>query len=959
MHRIVITGCLAALLAGVARADQAAAFFDDSAVREIRLYFSDANWYNTLYQAHNSNPEDPYFPARFRYGDTVMDSIGARFKGNASFRRNGVKKSFKLDFNRYDADANFLGLKKLNLNTGDLQPDLMREKLFLDFAGKFVAARRAVHVRLYVNDAYYGLYIAVEQPDKTMMQSRFGDDEDGNLFEALEFRGDLTYLGADPAAYASRYELKTNEAANDYSGLMRFIDVLNNAATADLPAKLEPICDVENMLYGIAIDILFTNLDSYVGGGGEYYLYHRSDSGRFVYIQYDSNEVFGTTGDGTPNIANPFAMDPFWLPSTATTGPGGRPGGGGPGGMGGTARPLMEKLWAVEAYKRTYLRQLARMLREGFDADTLGARIQQLANLIRADVYADPNKPYTNEQFETALTSQVSTGQIPLYGLAQFVRERYDYLRPALDAYAQPSDVRLNEVMASGSNPWVEVHNLGPGPVSLSGFYLTDDAANPTKMALAARTLADGEFLLVSLNSDVWPSEAGGSLYMYSTATGMQTPIDTVTYPRLATGQSWIRIGNSGSQWLLTTEPTAGAANPATGISQAVGTGVLRINEFMADNESAVEDPDERGAYEDWIEIYNPGAATVGMSGMYLTDNLANPTKWQVPQGVTIAPRGYVVFWADNDTAQGSRHTNFNLDADGEEIALFQSDRKTLIDSVSFRAQQPNVAFGRASDGGNEWAIFQPATPGAANTSPMANWIVNAASFQIGPVAPGAVVSAFGQNLAAGTAAAASTPLPTTLGGTTVTVTDSANVTHSAPLFFVSSGQVNFQVPAGAAQGRAKVTIRRQDTVTASGDMLIQTVAPGIFSANANGQGVGLIAAMRVNTAGVQTSLSVYSFDASVQRSVSVPIGLGADSDKVYLILYATGIRGVEKLTDVRVQVGNQDIPVLYAGAQNDFVGLDQVNVGPLPRALAGQGEVEVELRVAGRRANRVTVKIQ
>jgi uncharacterized protein (TIGR03437 family) len=959
MHRIVLTLCVALWGVGGLGADQAAVFFDDSAVREIRLYFSDANWYNTLYQAHNSNPEDPYFPARFRYGDTVMESIGVRFKGNASFRRNGVKKSFKLDFNRYNPDATFLGLKKLNLNTGDLQPDLMREKLFLDFAGKFVAARRAVHVRLYVNDAYYGLYIAVEQPDKTMMQSRFGDDEDGNLFEALEFRGDLTYQGTDPAAYASRYELKTNEAANDYSDLIKFIDVLNNTA-ADLPAKLEPICDVENMLYGIAIDILFTNLDSYVGGGGEYYLYHRSDSGRFVYIQYDSNEVFGTTGDGTPSIANPFAMDPFWLPGSATTtGPGGRPGGGGPGAPGGTARPLMEKLWAVDAYKRMYLRQLARMLREGFDPDSMGARIQQLANLIRTDVYADPNKPYTNAQFETALTSQVAAGQLPLYGLLQFVRERYNYLRPALHAYAQPSDVRLNEVMTSGSNPWVELHNLGPGPVSLSGFYLTDDAANPTKLTLPAQTLADGEFLVVSLGASFRPSEAGGTLYLYSTGSGTQTPIDRVTYPRLTTGQSWIRIGNSGSQWLLTTEPTAGAANPATGISQAVGTGVLRINELMADNESAVEDPDERGAYEDWIEIYNPGSATVDMSAMYLTDNLANPTKWQAPQGLTIPPRGYLVFWADNDVRQGARHTNFNLDADGEEIALFQPDGKTLIDAVTFRAQQPNVSLGRASDGGGEWAIFQPATPGAANAQPMANWIVNAASFQIGPLAAGAVASAFGQNLAASTAAAASTPLPATLGGTTVTVTDSANATHSALLFFVSSGQVNFQVPASAAPGRAKITMRRQDGTALSGDILIQSIAPGVFSANANGQGVGLIAALRVNTAGVQTPLSVYSYDASVQRSVPVPFGLGADSDKVYLVLYGTGIRGVEKLADVRVQVGNQDVAVLYAGAQNDFVGLDQVNVGPLPRALAGKGEVEVELRVAGRRANRVTVKIQ
>ena len=205
MRASILLICLASSLIPSLRADQAAAFFDDTAVREIRLYFDDSNWYNTLFQAHSSNPEDPYFPARFQYGDTVIDKIGARFKGNASFRRGGIKKSFKLDFNEYDENGEFLGLKKLNLNNGDLQPDFLREKLFLDFAGKYIAAMRAVHVRLYVNDVYYGLYIAVEQPDKTMMESRFRDDEDANLYESCESNATMAYRGTEPAAYQPGY----------------------------------------------------------------------------------------------------------------------------------------------------------------------------------------------------------------------------------------------------------------------------------------------------------------------------------------------------------------------------------------------------------------------------------------------------------------------------------------------------------------------------------------------------------------------------------------------------------------------------------------------------------------------------------------------------------------------------------------------------------------------------------
>lgn len=732
--------CVALLGAAVSRADKADAFFDDSKVHEIRLYFNDSNWYNVLYQAHANNQQDPYFPARFQYGDQVIDSIGVRFKGNASFRRNGVKKSFKLDFNLYQEDAAFLGLKKLNLNNGDLQPDMLREKMFLDFASRFIPAMRAVHTRVYVNDVYYGLYIAVEQPDKTMMQSRFGDAEDGNLYEAGESQADLTYLGANAAAYQSRYELKTNETTGDYSDLIQFLDVLNNTAAADLPARLEPICDVENMLYGIALNILFTNLDSYAGSGSEYYLYHRTGNGKFIHIHWDANESFGTTGDGSPSVSNPFQLDLFWLPTTTTGGMPGMPGmpGGGRGGapgMGGSSRPLMEKLWAVDSYKRMYLRQVARMLREGFDATAMQTRIQKLANLIRADLTADPNKLYTAAQFETALTSQVGAGQTPIYGLLQFVRERYNYLRPVLDSYADASDVRLNELMSTGSetfqdnagdaDPWLELHNLGPGSVKLSGFYLSDDTANPLKWALPSRTLADGEFLTVWLDGETGEGEqhagirlqsGGGTLYLYYDSGGERKLIDTVTYPQLAAGRSYIRLGNSGSNWAVSDKPTAGAANPAAGMSPALAPVTLRINEFMASNKTTLADPDEPGAFEDWIEIYNPGDTAVDLSGMYLTDNLANPTKWQAPQGVTIPAGGFLLLWADNDTSQGPTHTNFQLDADGEEIALFHTDGATLIDSVTFGKQEADAPYGRIPDGGDKWATLSRATAGASNS---------------------------------------------------------------------------------------------------------------------------------------------------------------------------------------------------------------------------------------------------
>ncbi|MBI4910141.1 MAG: CotH kinase family protein [Acidobacteria bacterium] len=711
--------------------DTAAVFFDDSAVREIRLYFDDTDWYNTLLRAHQT-AEDPYFPCRFRSGDISLEKIGCRFKGNSSAQRNGIKKPFKLDFNEYDDDANFLGLKKLNLNNFDLQPDFMREKLLHDLAGNYIAALRSVYVRLYVNDAFYGLYLAVEQPDMVMMRSRWGSSEDGNLYEGEERMGagsrpNLSYLGAAQSAYESVYLLKSNEEKNDFSRLIQFLDILNNTPAGELPSSIESIADIENWMYAMALNNLVVNLDSYLGAAAEYYLYDRTLDSKFIHIQWDHNESFGITGDGTPRLTSPATTDPFYLP-TATTG--GGPGGGN---AASNARPLLEKLWAVDEYKRLYLRALAQFIREGFAPQTISARVTQLASLIRSHVTEDPNKAYTAGQFETALNAAV--GNIP--GINQFVTQRYAFLRNYLDNQAQPADVRINEITtnnsgalkdeAGDSDPWVEIHNLGPGPVNLSGFYLTDDPAQPTQWPLPSRTLADGEYLVVWLDAETAEGAShagfkmpasGAKLYLFG-GTTTTAPLDTATIATTSSGQSQIRLGHYGARWQLTTQPTPGAVNvsAATPAVTTSGTGQLLITEVMADNDSIYQDPDEAGAYEDWFEIYNPTASAIDMSGMYITDNPQNPTKWKVGDGVVIPAGGYLVFLADSEPTQGPRHASFSLSADGESVSLYAANGTTLIDTVTFPAQKKDVAYGRVN-GTGDWTFLASPTPGQVNSGP-------------------------------------------------------------------------------------------------------------------------------------------------------------------------------------------------------------------------------------------------
>jgi len=235
---------------------------------------------------------------------------------------------------------------------------------------------------------------------------------------------------------------------------------------------------------------------------------------------------------------------------------------------------------------------------------------------------------------------------------------------------------------------------------------------------------------------------------------------------------------------------------------------------------------------------------------------------------------------------------------------------------------------------------------------------VNGAGMSAGSTASGAIMSVYGTGMADSAAAATTASLPTTLAAATVQVTDSAGVIQACPLFYASPTQINLLVPTGVASGPATFTIQHgSSSVWAS--VVVESVAPGLFSMNASGKGVGAIVGLRVDASGHETSVPIATYNANSKQYVSTPIDLGAATDQVYLSLYGTGIRGLSSTLNANVTIGGVAVPVIGAAAQSQYPGLDQVNVGPLPRTLAGKGDVNVVLQVDGRTANTVTVNIK
>ncbi len=234
---------------------------------------------------------------------------------------------------------------------------------------------------------------------------------------------------------------------------------------------------------------------------------------------------------------------------------------------------------------------------------------------------------------------------------------------------------------------------------------------------------------------------------------------------------------------------------------------------------------------------------------------------------------------------------------------------------------------------------------------------VSAASYR-SALAPEAIAAAFGSNLATATLFASNIPLPTTLGGVSVRVLDSAKTELLAPLFFISPSQINYQMPPGTAVGAATITITSGAGLVAQGKAQIVNVAPGLFTANASGQGVVAAVVLRVRANGSSLYEPVARFDSAQNQFVAVPIDLGPETDQVFLILFGTGLRHRSALSAVSATLGGVDAQVMFAGAQGGFAGLDQVNA-QLSRGLIGRGEIDVAMIVDGQAANTVKVNIK
>lgn len=306
-----------------------------------------------------------------------------------------------------------------------------------------------------------------------------------------------------------------------------------------------------------------------------------------------------------------------------------------------------------------------------------------------------------------------------------------------LSSLAAHGQVMLNEVCAenagvavtpAGTTPdYIELYNTGSASVSLSGWTLTDDPTKPAKYQFASNsTIAGHSYLVIWLDSVTnYPGTICTNFSLKSS--GEQVALyqagalkDSIVFGPQIGGVPLVRVpdGTGGWQPGFATPGKPNAALPAS----AIGTPVaLRLNEWLATNSA--------GATLDWLEVYNPKTnGIVALAGLVVSDLTNSVTTAAIENYSYIDSGGFLRFWCDG-TLVGGNHLPFKLSSTlGETLSIYQPNRTTLIDRISFGPQTSDVSMGRLPDGGTNILYFPGSymTPGAANAyHPITNVVAN------------------------------------------------------------------------------------------------------------------------------------------------------------------------------------------------------------------------------------------
>ncbi len=403
-----------------------APLYDPQVLRTIFIDFENKEWEAELADFNNTDVE---VPATLTVDGKKYPDVGIHFRGMSSYMMVpvGSKRSLNVSLDTVDAEQRLYGYKTLNLLNAHEDDSFLSSVLYSHIARQFIPAPKANFVKVVINGESWGVYANVQQFNKEFLTENYSSSK-GTRWKVSGSPGGgggLEYLGDNVEDYKRRYEIK-NDSKKAWKALIKLCKTLNETPAEELEAALEPMLDIDGLLWFLALDNALINCDGYWIRASDYSIY-LDEKGKFHVLPHDMNEAFRPAmgpgfGPGGPGGGGP-GRGGFGGP------PGGRPGEGRPNGPRGAEggpprgpnvdldpligledarKPLRSKVLAVPSLRTRYLQHVHTIADKSLDWKTLGPVVAQYRSLIEKEIEADTRKLSSFDRFQKATADSVA-----------------------------------------------------------------------------------------------------------------------------------------------------------------------------------------------------------------------------------------------------------------------------------------------------------------------------------------------------------------------------------------------------------------------------------------------------------------------------------------------------------------------------------------------------------------------
>jgi spore coat protein CotH len=630
-------------------------FYSCDQVREIRIYFSDANWKYYLDSLFSAGDKDSRIKADVEIDGILYKECGVRYKGFSSWNPDETKNPFSINLDYTYKNQNHAGYKKLKLSNVIYDPSFIREVLAYNIARKYMPAAEANFANVFINDTLIGLYSNVEAVDECFAEKHFSRNDNaffkGNpetLVYPFGQNANLTYYEGDSSEYFPYYSL---ESEYGWEQLSNFIYVLNKD-TSNIPKVL----NVDRALWMHAFNYSLLNLDSYIAYAQNYYLF-QDENGQFNTIPWDMNMSFGSFrhSDGATNFSGvSLTKLPILNPLQATI-------------FTISPRPLMKNLLLNSQYRKMYMAHIRTILEQNIADSAFIDEAEILHDMIAEYVEADTNKFYSYDDFEANLYSLTgaSTEQYP--GLQDVMAERFEYLQTVTGYLGYPvyQNHYFNREKAVRGEPLLVSVDFDLAE-KVFIYYRCSSNSLFTQVEMSVVDGEDREFY-----AEIFPQGIKFEYYFWA-----ENDSAGAFYPEEA-AYKFLELP----------------------VSHELGD--LRINEVFFEYNSDIY----AGSKIESVEIYNPNQESVCLLDCelkYYGRSFLIPDTVLVENGFLTLDLSQIICFPDSEN---------NTD---EFVSIYEDE--FMIDSLKIFTVTQNHSYGRYPDGNAVTNLLEP-TPSSANRS--------------------------------------------------------------------------------------------------------------------------------------------------------------------------------------------------------------------------------------------------